>query len=876
MPDTRVEQPQVRKPSAIEQRRRNRTTRWTVRWGERIAASVITVGGLLVIVAVFGIMLFLFRVVLPLWSSGTLEEEFHYRAPVEGRVIWAVGDEHRTLAIALSETGVATAFHVPTGTLIARADLGFTSRVTAAQGTIDRERIALGFEDGTIRFGVLGFAYTTTAANELPSSVSALDSRDFRLEDRIYTRVQTGDFRTLRPVMTLGEPQRISERPIVALDYRSGGTVERPTYAFATIDADNVVRVSRVRVQRNMVTGAETVRLATVELPALPVGPGVRATEVLLSGNGDRVIVSTTDGRVHRYDLREIDRPVLAESFYPLGEGVAVTALTFLAGEQALVVGGADGSLSVWFRIQRDGARGADGFELVRARDHGRMPAAVLDVSEAQRDKSFAATDAAGNLWIVHSTSEQVLFTLARQYDPLISAQSLIFPRSDGVLVMSETGNAEVWFYHVPHPEITAKVLFGKIWYEGYPEPAFIWQSTAGTDLAEPKFSLIPLIFGTTKAAFYAMLFGAPIALMAAIYTSEFVDRRVRATVKPMMEMMEALPTVILGFLAALVLAPFVEEWIGAVLLAFFAVPIGLMLGAFGWQMLPVAIALRYSGLPKFIAMAAAVVVSVFVAYELGPTFEALLFNGDFKRWTTGQFGTGTPFMFLILIPVSFLAISIVFRRLFGDQWRTVLRGCERTLAARLDFLRWVVTLTLSLGLAYGVAALLTAFGYDPRGGLIDSYQQRNALVVGFVMAFAVIPNIYTLAEDALNAVPAHLRAASLACGATPWQTALYVVLPVAASGVFSALMMGLGRAVGETMIVVMAAGNTPILEWNIFSGLRTLSANIAIELPEAVKDETNYRVLFFAALTLFLMTFFINTLAELVRQRFRRRAFEL
>jgi phosphate transport system permease protein len=139
-----------------------------------------------------------------------------------------------------------------------------------------------------------------------------------------------------------------------------------------------------------------------------------------------------------------------------------------------------------------------------------------------------------------------------------------------------------------------------------------------------------------------------------------------------------------------------------------------------------------------------------------------------------------------------------------------------------------------------------------------------------------VIPNIYTLAEDALNSVPSHLRAASLASGATPWQTAMWVILPVAASGVFSAVMIGMGRAVGETMIVVMAAGNTPVLEWNIFSGLRTLSANIAVELPEAVKDSTLYRTLFLAALTLFVMTFVINTLAELVRQRFRKRAFQL
>jgi phosphate transport system permease protein len=143
-------------------------------------------------------------------------------------------------------------------------------------------------------------------------------------------------------------------------------------------------------------------------------------------------------------------------------------------------------------------------------------------------------------------------------------------------------------------------------------------------------------------------------------------------------------------------------------------------------------------------------------------------------------------------------------------------------------------------------------------------------------MAFAVIPLIYTIAEDALNAVPEHLRGASLACGATPWQTAVRVILPTAASGVFAAVMVGMGRAVGETMIVVMAAGNTPILDVNVFNGLRALSANIAVELPEAVKDSTLYRMLFLAALVLFAMTFVINTIAEVVRLRFRKRSAQL
>jgi phosphate transport system permease protein len=143
-------------------------------------------------------------------------------------------------------------------------------------------------------------------------------------------------------------------------------------------------------------------------------------------------------------------------------------------------------------------------------------------------------------------------------------------------------------------------------------------------------------------------------------------------------------------------------------------------------------------------------------------------------------------------------------------------------------------------------------------------------------MGFAIIPLIYTIAEDALSTVPEHLRAASLGAGATPWQTATRIIIPTAMSGLFSACMIGLGRAVGETMIVLMAAGNTPVMEWNLFNGFRTLSANIAVEMPEAVQGSGHYRTLFLAALVLFVMTFAINTVAESVRLRFRKRAYQL
>ena len=184
--------------------------------------------------------------------------------------------------------------------------------------------------------------------------------------------------------------------------------------------------------------------------------------------------------------------------------------------------------------------------------------------------------------------------------------------------------------------------------------------------------------------------------------------------------------------------------------------------------------------------------------------------------------------------------------------------------------------------LATGFAALVgpwvekILFAGDFKAWLLASaslkYDARNSLVIAFAMGFAVIPIIFTISEDALSSVPEHLKAASLALGASPWQTAVRVILPTASAGIFSALMVGFGRAVGETMIVLMATGNTPILDWNIFNGMRTLAANIAVEIPEAPQGGSLYRVLFLAALLLFLVTFLVNTLAEVLRQRLRKK----
>jgi phosphate transport system permease protein len=856
--------------------RRDRRTKRSVLIADFIANNGITVGGILVIVAVFAIMVFLVVQAFPLFAGGKVERHTKYQLAPMSNLVAINADEYKTIGLRVSADGKVDSFHLPTGATLKSQDLGFGGkRATAIGTTLERSDVVFGFEDGTVRFGRIAPKVDILTQQDVPNDLRKIDA-DSTDGAAVYRPIPGDQVRRVSLDLSLDEPQKVSDAgaAIVAIDYRLGGTVERPTRSFVSVDARGTVRLSRGESQRNLLTGKEKLTVRSVTLPDLPAG--TKVSEILLTGQADQVFIASESAVVYRYDTRDFTNPSLAEVAKLLPDGVMLTTMGFLNGNQTLVIGGSDGSVNNYFRLQRDDAKTADGYKLVLARQLEPQKAPVTQFTASQRRKSFATGDEQGNIWYRHATSETVEFRFDRD-NAVVGASLLLTPRDDGIVSVDSTGVVNLWSIYLPHPETGFQAIFGKLWYEGYPEPSYTWQSSSGTDVFEPKFSLIPLIFGTIKATVYSLIFAIPISLLAAIYTSEFLHRRVRASVKPVMEMMESLPTVVLGFVAALILAPIVENWIGAVMLAFVAMPMSLMAAAYLWQILPRRWVQRLQGIPKFVLFFAVVFLGAYIAYVAGPAFEEIFFYGDLKAWANHDVGTGTPFMFLLLLPLSYFVVSYTFvRTALGARFRNSLRGLDPSRASLLDAARWIAMLLTASLLSLAVAAFLTAVGFDPRGSVVDTYVQRNALVVGFVMGFAVIPNIYTLAEDALNAVPSSIRAASLAAGATPWQTAIWVVLPTALSGVFAAVMIGMGRAVGETMIVVMAAGNTPVLDWNIFNGLRTLSANIAVELPEAVQNGTLYRMLFFAALTLFLMTFCINTVAEMIRQRFRKRAFQL
>ncbi|RBW66107.1 phosphate ABC transporter permease [Vibrionales bacterium C3R12] len=457
-----------------------------------------------------------------------------------------------------------------------------------------------------------------------------------------------------------------------------------------------------------------------------------------------------------------------------------VKNIDLLSGAYSLLVTYSNGLVSQWFDVLQNEVR-----SLTHIRNFQLAPEVDFLLPDIYR-KGFYSFYQNGTLQSHYTTSEKlVLFERPYSKSPDLAAMS----KNEKHLLVLSGQQLNVAKVNNDFPEISFSSLWNKVWYESYPEPEYVWQSTSASDEFEEKFSLVPIAFGTLKAAVFAMIFAVPIAVLGAIYTAYFMSPSMRRVVKPTIELMEALPTVIIGFLAGLWFAPIVETHLTAVMALLIILPLTTLVAGGLWHCVPQAVTRRLPNGWHAVILIPALLISIVTVFLFGTDIESILFAGDVKLF-------------------------------------------------------------------------LSSYGID--------FDQRNALVVGFAMGFAVIPTIFTIAEDAIFSVPKHLSDGSLALGATPWQTLLYVVLLTASPGIFSAVMMGLGRAVGETMIVLMATGNTPIMDWNIFEGMRTLSATIAVELPESEVGSSHYRLLFLAALLLFIFTFAVNALAEVVRQRLR------
>lgn len=281
------------------------------------------------------------------------------------------------------------------------------------------------------------------------------------------------------------------------------------------------------------------------------------------------------------------------------------------------------------------------------------------------------------------------------------------------------------------------------------------------------------LFEGTARAAACAALVAIPLGIATAIFTAHFCAPRLRAWIKPALEILEAVPTVVLGLVAAVTIAPWLKVHIASVLALIVVVPAVLLAGGFA-------------------------------------------------------FGT----------------------RVRNSGWLPL----------------WLLPLLVAM------VAIVVAAGAHHDVPLLQPSTPWNAALVGLALGFAALPLVFTIAEDALFLVPRLQTQAAFALGATRWQALRSVLLPAAGSGLIAAAVLGVSRCLGETMIVLMASGNTPIGGFDPLVGLRAISAELALGLPDAAPASDAWRGLVLAALALLASTLMLNLVAEAVRERLRRR----
>ncbi len=732
--------------------RRHRNWRHLV---DVVTRYVMALGGTFVIIAIVLIAFYLLYVVLPMFRPAHIEKITGYPLPggVTSSLYYALEEQHE-IGLRLTETGELVFFKTADGTPILQKQVFPESgrRITAfGAGDPAQRLLALGTVDGQAL--LIKHNYTTTYPDDVRMITPGIS---FPVGE---TPLQIGDI----------------DHGIKLLAAQS----DDDQTTLATLLDDGRIIITGITRESSLLS--DEVKFKRVDGAFDTDGT---ATHMIVDVEQRELYLADTGGYIHYYDISNKSAPRLIQRVLAVPDGVSITSLQFLSGGISILVGDSRGQITQWFPVRDQD----NNYTLEHVRDFQSQSAPVTGIAPEYSRKGFIVIDEQGHVGLYHTTAHRTV--KLEQIETAALKHVAIAPRANAMLVETAAGQLQYWNVENEHPEISWRSLWGKVWYESRQQPEYIWQSSSAASDFEPKFSLTPLAFGTLKAALYALLFAIPLSILGAIYTAYFMNPRMRAYVKPSIEMMGAFPTVILGFLAGLWLAPYMEKNLPGIFALLLLLPVTIIFAAYGWHRLPASVRLRVPEGWEAALLVPVILLTGVLALTLSQPMEDLFFGGNMPLWLRNEMGI--------------------------------------------------------------------------------TFDQRNSLVVGVAMGFAVIPTIFSISEDAIYGVPKHLTTGSLALGATYWQTMMRVVLLTASPGIFSAIMIGLGRAVGETMIVVMATGNTAVIDMSIFQGFRALSANIAVEMPESEVGSSHYRILFLAALVLFFATFIFNTLAEVVRQRLR------
>lgn len=736
---------------------------------DKVMSGIIVTGGISIIIAVLGICLFIFMEIFPLISSAEVEEV--KSVALEKTYSEIALDEWTERPGLIDESGISflnlRSDKVEETILFKKPDSGQISAISYNQ---QRQVIILGTSEG--QFSIAKLTYERVLNGNIDENGKSLSDVASSIEQSEFFDIASGKQISSISIGSSDEVQ------LIAAITKTGEETETH---YATL-----------RQETSLFGDSSELRIG--ENASLKSLSAKKALKIIVSNQGDAIIASNDDGSIDVFRI-EGEELKLYQSFTAFEDKTVPVAMNYIFGDATILFSHKDGhSIAYSFYFQKDKNKRL--FALTKE-DLPALEAGAEVYAKSLRNKSYLIAQN-NQIQLCFATNQKLNWSDLLPYQ---IKTAVISGKYNSFLIQDKELKLHVFKLKDPHPDSSLKTFFGKIWYEGQDKADYIWESSGATDEAEPKLSMVPLVFGSIKGTFYALLFAIPIALLSAIYVSQFMKSSTKAIIKPVVEIMASLPSVVIGFLGALWLAPRLESKIPSIICIMLAIPATAVLFGYIWSKMPVTLRVKIKAGHEFIFFAPLMIISTYFAWSLGPMLQEQFF--------------------------SFTAEN-------GDKIH--------------DFRLWYTQVT----------------------GL--SYEQKNSLIVGFSMGFAVIPIIFTISEDSLSNVPQSLTSASLALGASRWQTTYRIVLPTASAGIFSACMIGLGRAVGETMIVLFCAGGTAITEWNVFNGMRTLSVNLATELPEAPVASTLYRALYLGAFLLFVMTFVINTFAEVLRQHIRKK----
>ena len=433
----------------------NRLSRSRI-WKDKLASITITAGGLAVLGAILLIFFYLLYEIMALFKAATIKEEASYTVPAVGDspLLYLAMEEQAEIAFAIDASGEGLFFQSTSGDLIKKQALMPAGPSSFALNSDQSPLFALASHDGEV----------------------LLAAHEYRIS-------YPDDRRLITPVFEFpygAEPFKLSNKAISKLAVRDS----EESLVIVALTEDGLL-ARRWSKEEDFLSEAITLEEQVLSLPPIDI-----PVEHILIGPDQRWLYLISE--LGEFRIIDIKKQSVVSSGSLLSSGL-VPEVKFLLGGISLLVASDEGSISQWFMVQLEGERP----RLQQIRQFKNGDKAIRAMAVEHRRKGFIAIDTTNELDVYYTTSHRRL--LSEKISDFTIENLALAPRANAFLTMDSKGRFNFWRLHNEHPEISWSALWSKVWYESYPEPDYIWQSSASGNDFEPKYSFSPLAFGTLK-----------------------------------------------------------------------------------------------------------------------------------------------------------------------------------------------------------------------------------------------------------------------------------------------------------------------------------------------------------------------------------------